>query len=70
MDLINDETSYNLNRLDSITVNMNLDDLSKINIKYIVTTRDLQSEFPDAGIGFKKLYNSKVDNIKIYKVLY
>lgn len=70
VDLINDETSYNLNRLDSITVNMNLDDLSKINIKYIVTTRDLQSEFPDAGIGFKKLYNSKVDNIKIYKVLY
>lgn len=70
VDLIDDETSYTLNRLDSITVNVNLNDLSKVNVRYIITTRDLQSEFPDASIGFKKLYNSKIDNIKIYKVLY
>lgn len=70
VDLIDSETNYNLNGLDSITVNMNLDDLPKANIKYVITTRNLQREFLGSSIEFEKIYNSDVDGIKIYKVLY
>lgn len=70
INLIDEETSYNLDNLDAITINMNLDDISKINVKYIVTRRELENEFSNSNIDFEKLYNSDVDNIKIYKVLY
>ena len=70
INLSNEKTSFNLDFLDAITVNMSLDDMSKINVKYIVTNRDLENEFSDSSINFKKLYNSDVDNIKIYEALY
>ena len=40
INLSNEETSYILDNLDAITINMNLDDMSKIDVKYIVTTRN------------------------------
>ena len=47
-----------------------IDDLPKANIKYVITTRNLQREFLGSSIEFEKIYNSDVDGIKIYKVLY
>lgn len=70
VNLTNEENSYNLDNLDAITINMNLNELDKFNIRYIVTKKNMILDFSDTKYDFEELYNSKVDNIKIYKVIY
>ena len=70
MILTEDDTVFNVMGPDDLIVNLNIEDLRKINIKYIVTKDELDNKFNDSKIKFENMYSSKVDGFKIYKVIY
>ena len=60
-------TTFNLTSADLFTVNFNVNDLEKLNISYITTTKDLEL-LSGENVSFEKVYQK--DNYKIYHVRY
>ncbi|MBE6504613.1 MAG: hypothetical protein E7Z73_02555 [Methanobrevibacter millerae] len=60
-------TTFNLVTGDVFTVNFNVNDLEKLNISYISTTKDLEL-FNNENVTFEKVYQK--DIFKIYHVRY
>ena len=61
VNLVNKKTKFILNQADCITIDLNYDDICKINTDYIVTINDNSEKFN----SFKKIYGKY--NVKIYQ---
>lgn len=61
------ETQFSLLGTDSIKIDLNTEDLKKMDIKYILTSRDLE-QFSDNNISFFERYNE--DGYRIYEISY
>lgn len=71
INLIEGNTNFNLDSLDVFSINLNIDELKKLNVKYILTKNELDTKFEDYdAIKFNRIYYSEVDNNKIYEVIY
>ncbi|WP_407432206.1 hypothetical protein [Methanobrevibacter sp.] len=60
-------TTFNLVSADLIHINMNVNDLEKLNVSYISTPKDLE-QFSNGNITFEKIYEK--DSYKIYHLKY
>ena len=60
INLVEDDTCLTINAPDSFTLHLNLDDLEKLNVKYIVSLRDL------SNWNFEELYDE--DGLYIFEV--
>lgn len=65
----NDETTFNLPFGDQVLVNLNVNDLQKLDVKYILTKDDL-SNFDNNNVKFTLTKNIDDLNFKIYQVQY
>ena len=65
--LVEEETSFELNNPDLFHVNLNIADLSTLSIKYIVSNQDL-TRFNRENIQFVQLYRGEAATI--YRVEY
>lgn len=66
INLIDGETFLSLNAPDSFTIHLNFRDLDKLNVKYIVSLRNIEDSNFD--IDFKQLYFE--DGLYIFEVVY
>lgn len=64
--LTTEKTKFILIHQDLIEINLNIRDLDKTGIKYILSDKELD-DFNKNGIIFKELYSSKADNSYIYE---
>ena len=60
-------TTFNLVSADLILINLNVNDLEKLNVSYISTPNDLES-LSNENITFEKIYEK--DSYKIYHLKY
>ena len=60
-------TTFNIVSADLIHINMNVNDLEKLNVSYISTPKDLE-QFSNGNITFEKIYEK--DSYKIYHLKY
>ncbi|WP_296889207.1 hypothetical protein [uncultured Methanobrevibacter sp.] len=60
-------TTFNLVSADLIHINMNVNDLEKLNVSYISTPKDLE-QFSNGNVTFEKIYEK--DSYKIYHLKY
>ena len=60
-------TTFNLVSADLILINLNVNDLEKLNVSYISTANDLE-QFSNGNITFEKIYEK--DSYKIYHLKY
>lgn len=67
INIVKDDTSLEIIQADALKLNLNYDKIKKINIKYILSSRDL-SIFNDNNIKFEKIYSE--DGSNIFKVIY
>ena len=51
-------------------IDLNIEELKTLNIKYIVTKNDLSNILNEDNIKFEEIYHSEVDGNRIYKVIY
>lgn len=63
--LTNEKTSMTAPVPDNVNINLNIKELKDLNVKYILTTRDLNKEF---GSSFTEIYHDN-DNNKIFEYL-
>lgn len=68
VNLIEGETNFNLDSLDAFTVNLDIDKLKSLGIRFIVTKRDLNECFSQSYVKFNQLYYSSSDNIRVYEL--
>ena len=68
VDFTEEETSFLLNQMDALTVNLNIDDLKKWDVNYVVTRKEILQD--TENIQFEMLYHDSLDNVNIYKVNY
>ena len=66
--LTTNNTTFKLLHPDSIQINLNLSDISKMNIKYILTKTNLTTAFKNNNIYFNNIYPKDKDGFYIYKV--
>lgn len=64
------ETNFVLEHLDAFEIELNVNELENLNIKYIVTKNDLSNILNDGNIQFEEIYHSEVDGNRIYKLVY
>ena len=64
--LVNEPTSFVLKGMDEFNVNLNLNDLNKLNIKYLISHRDLTQFNQESYVFEQKL---QMEQYKIYKVV-
>ena len=64
------ETKFVLEHLDAFEIELNVNELEDLNIKYIVTKNDLSNILNDGNIQFEEIYHSEVDGNRIYKLVY
>lgn len=67
INITDDETTFELNSTDKFTVNINVNDLEKTGINYILTDRDLET-FNDDNVEFSEI--EEENQYKIYEVNY
>ena len=67
--LTNDDTKFTLENPDAFRIDLNVDELKNLNIKYIVTKNDLSDILSENNIKFKELYYSQVDSNRIYEII-
>ena len=66
----NEETNFELLHADAIKVNINIDELKKTGIKYILSNSKLDEEYNTKEESyFKELYFNTVDNTYIYEYI-
>ena len=63
--LTNENTSMTTPVPDNVNINLNINELKDLNVKYILTTRDLNKEF---GSSFTEIYKDN-DNNRIFEYL-
>lgn len=63
--LTNENTSMTTPVPDNVNINLNINELKDLNVKYILTTRDLNKEF---GSSFTEIYQDN-DNNRIFEYL-
>ena len=63
--LTNENTSMNTPVPDNVNINLNVNELKDLKIKYVLTTRDLNKEF---GSSFTEIYHDN-DNNRIFEYL-
>lgn len=68
--LTTDETKFSLGNADAFEIDLNIEELKTLNIKYIVTKNDLSNILNEDNIKFEEIYHSEVDGNRIYKVIY
>ncbi|WP_195986667.1 hypothetical protein [Clostridium sp. D53t1_180928_C8] len=68
--LTTDETKFILGNADAFEIDLNIEELKTLNIKYIVTKNDLSNILNEDNIKFEEIYHSEVDGNRIYKVIY
>ena len=68
--LTTDETKFSLGNADAFEIDLNIEELRTLNIKYIVTKNDLSNILNEDNIKFEEIYHSEVDGNRIYKVIY
>ena len=68
--LTTDETKFSLGNADAFEIDLNIEELKTLNIKYIVTKNDLSNISNEDNIKFEEIYHSEVDGNRIYKVIY
>lgn len=68
--LTTDETKFSLGSADAFEIDLNIEELKTLNIKYIVTKNDLSNILNEDNIKFEEIYHSEVDGNRIYKVIY
>lgn len=66
--LSTEETSFKLNQADYFTITLNIKDLRKLNIKYILSEDGNLSKYSNEGTTFIKLYEE--DGANIYTIKY
>lgn len=66
--LTTEETSFVLNSTDSLAVFLNVDDLEKWDVKYVVILGEIPEQM--GHVKFQLLYYDTLDNMNIYKVSY
>lgn len=64
------ETKFVLEHLDAFEIELNVNELEDLNIKYIVTKNDLSNILNEGNIQFEEIYHSEVDGNRIYKLVY
>lgn len=69
VNIVDEKTSFELVQDDVITVNINIDDLYKTGIKYLVINKSLDEFNKDGKEKFKEMYYNVVDNVYIYKYI-
>lgn len=67
--LTKQKTEFILDAPDAFTVRLNLNDLEKINVKYILSTENL-SKYKSEKLIFYKIYFNKLDSTYIYRIDY
>ncbi|MFT9078010.1 hypothetical protein [Ethanoligenens sp.] len=67
--LTKDPTSFSLLQMDSIQVSLNVDDLQKWQVKYLLTTSTLEA-FDDAEVQFLRVTPQTVNGYYIYQTVY
>lgn len=67
--LTNDETKFSLENPDAFRIDLNINELKSLNIKYIVTKNDLSTILNENNIQFEELYYSEEDSNRIYKII-
>ena len=71
INLVEEETKFKLDNLDAFSIDISIDELKKLNVKYILTRNELDTKFGDYNeMKFNKIYYSEVDNNKIYEIIY
>lgn len=68
--LTTDETKFSLGNADAFEIDLNIEELKTLNIKYIITKNDLSNILNEDNIKFEEIYHSEVDGNRIYKVIY
>lgn len=68
--LTTDNTSFILIHPDLIKINLNIDDLKKLNVNYILTKSNLSVAYKNKNIHFINIYAKDKDGYYIYKVDY
>jgi len=66
--LTTEETTFDLMQADYFVVHLNINDLQKWNVKYVVARGELPARAED--VGFEMLYDDMLDDMNIYKVSY
>lgn len=64
--LVNEPTSFLLNGMDWFTINLNPDDLDKLNVKYLISQRDL-TQFNRTSYYFEE--KLQMEQYRIYKII-
>ena len=62
----NEDTSFGNPEMDTVSINLNINDIKNLNITYILTDLELEN-FSNANVKFVKIYEDKIGN-KIYEV--
>ena len=67
IDITNEPTSFELTFADAFTVNLNVNDIKKLNLKYFITPSDL-TKWNNENISFEEIYTNGIYHI--YNVQY
>lgn len=68
IELIKDETSFELISPDAIKVNLSIKDLEKIGVRYVLAQHNLD-KYNEKSKMFEKIYYNQIDNVYIYEFI-